>query len=920
MKKSVLLVLGSLVCSLATAGEATLSADGKTLDIEVDAGETWSYTDALPTTVTKIVKTGAGECVFAPSSISFTGTMQIDQGTMSGDRPKFGSSAAWKVAVGGALRFDTATSGYSGGENSKPSGSLEIGGMGAGGQAAYTFVMLPNNNPYTTSHRNFAGGVTLTADTAVGGGRFGFGTMNMQGHDLYTYCTNGQARYEMYYDISNPGNIYVKGGGVLLERAMKFTTPVTDQCYVMADNTTMYSYNHSPDTSTYQASLMGIRLEEGASATVTFTGSGTISTNRNPLYGPIHLTGKQLTLNPDSTVHYGNIRGSIDGTGTLRKAGSGHVWISSEGTHEFGALTVENGWLTLGANADGSAYKVTNHWMVGGASINSGSIGNGACARLDLGPGLRTVSDNTYSKSSIRVGTGGTSANQFGIVTIGDGAVVSNEFCLGPGAGSTSAKVAAGALYMDDATVYWRAGGSNDGFIGQNPQGYGFLLQNAGTFTHTGYMNLGATGRGIVVQRGGRHVIVGNNPLKIARSGSASYGHYYQCGGTYKGAQVWINYNNATNCASAEAVITTTGANSVFEGGETRVCMSCRDIVCMVNVNDGATFKGRVYRDIAFKDYNANTMWKPLSAAFDATTRYYLNINGGVFASASSNIFGSDRLRGATRTTVYEKGVTFDTSAGALNVYSPLERPYGKGVKSISLPKNSVTNFNYYVGPPRLRIKQTGAGTGVGASAIVAFDEKTCQATGVIVTSPGVGYEEGTTAMSVDNNVFGEAAIGTFVLEELSVTGGLRKVGANLLTLMATNTYGGATRIEQGAVRFNVTEAWPDGSRLELVGGAAQFARDVTVTNTVKMSFASLFTEGALACNGTLTFGEGACVEIDDFADEEAWRNHAAVACVTAGTLAGVPSLAGDYGAWGFVRAGDTLKFGYMRGTQIIIR
>lgn len=87
MKKSVLLVLGSLVCSLATAGEATLSADGKTLDISVGAGETWSYTDALPTTVTKIVKTGAGECVFAPSSISFTGTMQIDQGTMSGDRP-----------------------------------------------------------------------------------------------------------------------------------------------------------------------------------------------------------------------------------------------------------------------------------------------------------------------------------------------------------------------------------------------------------------------------------------------------------------------------------------------------------------------------------------------------------------------------------------------------------------------------------------------------------------------------------------------------------------------------------------------------------------------------------------------------------------------------------------------------------------
>ena len=193
-------------------------------------------------------------------------------------------------------------------------------------------------------------------------------------------------------------------------------------------------------------------------------------------------------------------------------------------------------------------------------------------------------------------------------------------------------------------------------------------------------------------------MIVGNNPLKVARTGSASYGHYYQCGGTYKGANAWINYNYATNCASAEAVITTTGTNSVFESDAIRVFMSCKDIVCMVNVNDGATLKGRVYRDIAFNGYKQDTMWGPLSANFDATTRYYLNVNGGVFASTGTYIFGNDRRRGATRTTIYEKGVTFDTSAGALNVHSPLERPYGKGVKSISLPKNSVTNFNYYVG------------------------------------------------------------------------------------------------------------------------------------------------------------------------------------------------------------------------------
>ena len=71
---------------------------------------------------------------------------------------------------------------------------------------------------------------------------------------------------------------------------------------------------------------------------------------------------------------------------------------------------------------------------------------------------------------------------------------------------------------------------------------------------------------------------------------------------------------------------------------------------------------------------------------------------------------------------------------------------------------------------------------------------------------------------------------------------------------------------------------------------------------------------------GALTFGDGARVEIDDFVDEASWRDRKAVACVTAGTLAGVPALACDYGAWGFTRAGNTLKFGYMRGSQVFIR
>lgn len=887
-----LVVVGSAILA-----EPSVTTNGTELTISVPSGEEYAHVEAVPSSFTKITKDGLGSCVFAPSTITFTGTFIIQQGTIHGDRAKFGSPKEWTIADGGALRFDVATDEYKAGEWSKPSGKLSIGGFGCDGLPAYYFTMLPNGSPYTTTHGNFGGGVTLTSDTSVGGGRLGFATTDMQGYDIYTYCTNGQAQFEMYSAVKNAGNIHIKKGGLLVERAMTFSPALTNQYYEMADGTKIIMYGHPDTPSTYQASTPDIRLEPNASATIECTGNGATSASANTWQGDWHLgTGKRILLNVTAVNRYGSMKGAIDGAAEIYKSGNGVYTITTNASHAFGQLTVGQGTLTLGANADGSAYQVTNKWTVGGTATGAST------PRLNIGPNARTVSDGKISTSGITVGyNGGTSAMN-GIVSIGDGAVVSNAFLFGNAA---STGTACGALYLDDATVFWKAGGGNDGFIGQNGAGYGCVIQNAGSLTHNGYMNLGAVGRGVYVQRGGLHRIATGDPLKFARTGSTSWGCYHQTGGTFTGSNAWFLYNNVTNCSASEAILTTTGTNSLFSCTENKVYLSCNKVTTTVNVNDGATFKGRLYREFAFGGYDSAN-WSKLAPACTNTTHLYLNLNGGILKAGSSAIFGSDRMRGPSRITVYEKGATFDTTDSALVVNTPLERPFGKGLKSITLPKNSVTNFNYYVGSPRIKITSQ---TGTGATAFADFNEKTRQVERIVVTGPGCGYEDA--SISIENNVHGAASVSTFELAELSVTGGVTKVGPNTLTLACANTYGGTTRIDGGTLAFTHVDGMPGGdvefTAAALAGGA----------KTQPLLTADTFKAAKIR------------VANADMLDKDTFGSPRAVATFT-NPLSELPTIefADSTGAsctapaWKFLLkdGGRTLIFGYSRGTVVIFR
>lgn len=898
-------VLAGMLAS-AGFGGAVVSDDGATLVLSADADETLTYSDALAGTVTKILKIGKGRYVFAPTTHTFGGSVEIQEGVLSGNRSHFGKPSAWKIlpegsvtehsasTAGATLLFDVRPDDYGHGEWYKPTGSLEIGGSGFEGQGAFYFTMLPNgggsDNTLSTSHNLFDGGVKLTADTTVGGGRFGFNTMDMQGYDLYTYCTNGQAQYEMYGQIKNAGNIRLKKGKALFERVAGFSPAVTTQCVVMADGTTIRMYDSLADNA---MTTLGIRLEDDASARILATG-GTVIYGRNVWKGDVHLDrGRKLTLVADREM---TLDGAMDGLADLYKSGSYAAMITSNATHEFRSLTVEAGTLALGRNADETPYAVTNVWTV------AGSAAGWNCARLDLGADLRTTSaEHKSSLEAIRVGYTGGSGNQYGIVSIGDGAVVSNEFIIGVG---DNWRNAMGAVYMGDATVYWKAGAGNDGFIGSQRKGSGFFLQNGGTLTHTGYMNLGAYGRGVFVQRGGLHEILGGDPLKIARSDAQSYGLYHQSGGTFKGQNIWMCYDYRTNCVDVQAVVTTTGRGSRIEMNRTRLFVSYRNVEGVVNVNDGAVWCGQIYKDVAAKDVT----WDMVKDACP-NTKLYVNLNGGILTAKTADVLGADVSHAPDRVTVYEGGVTLDASDVDLVFCAPFEKPAGQGVASIALPANNVTNFNYYVGSPRVRIKSA---TGTGATAMADFNEKTRQVERIRVMSAGCDYVDATA--TIENNVLDEVPLGKVVLAELSTTGGVTKTGAKTATLTEANTYGGTTRLVGGTLAFTHEDGYPGGV-LEISAAALMGASDAPpLLKAVRLAFNA---------------GCGIRVTEAERLDKDMRRGLRDVIETTSPLTSLPPVTYVDStgaeispGGWTFLldAGGRRVRFAYQRGTVLILR
>ena len=244
----------------------------------------------------------------------------------------------------------------------------------------------------------------------------------------------------------------------------------------------------------------------------------------------------------------------------------------------------------------------------------------------------------------------------------------------------------------------------------------------------------------------------------------------------------------------------------------------------------------------------------------------------------------------------------------------PLERPYGHGIASVTLPAAALAE-NTLIGPTRCYI--TSAEGGVAADALMDFDDTNRVARGMIVTSRGFGYEAAPTVKVHQANCSDtwDCTVETVDFDAADFAhGGLTKRGAGTLTITCTNTYGGATRLEGGTLAFAHAQGYPGGD-LELPASVVQGALAEPLLTAHTLAFAA---------------GKGVRVTAADTLDDKTFGRAKTIATFTT-PLEELPSLTlvdsdGDpiapSGLWNLQLAdgGQTLKFGAARGTQVIIR
>ena len=925
--RKIMTVFAATSLAMSAMAGANLSADGKTLTLSAASGETLSYSTALPATVTTIVKTGAGRYNLAPSSSSFTGTVDVREGTLGGDETKIPGTTKWLVADGASLLMTalSETEWYT-----RPTGALEIGGTGVNGGGA---VQMPS----LTRHVMFGGGTKLTSDALATGHLWGFKDIDMGGHDLYVRPTS---RFQlMEYPITNPGNIHVLSQTIMFQPYGGSPYPVFsgNQKYIfLSDGTTANFYSlpaARPLTFGLKSTSGTVSMNSGNSTSDSYSWKR----DQSPITGPVEIAGT-LKVNTRTVNKWGstykrgfNFFGPVSVGGELNYDGTGFMTFHGNPAHDFGqfrsqwstglttftnttdnifrgAVNITGGrveFIESGPNArtefrgkvavghnDGTesgavAFENAGYVLASAAEnvVGGGTNAVAPCISVS-GATLFTVPEQPSFASSAAATNMlaiGKNAGTHGILAIGPGGVVTNDVAVG-GNGS-------GAIHITGGRLYTSFGAGNDGSVGAT---YGFIGITNGTFETKGFMWLGNWGgRGLLLQKGGTARFTAG-PIKIGRTGAKAMGSCYVSGGTLEvGTSIQL-LNSGSPAAGTEAHLTVDGEGALVKAnGVYEMAKNGSGAQEFVNLNNGGVIETEQIR------------------RYDTTdvTAFYLNFNGGVFrAKASVNAFlGSSFM--PTRVTAYAGGAVIDTQGYNVTWPASIVRPEGGGIASIDLPAG-ITNAPS-VGPGAVRIASSGSGT--GASAVMDYDMAARRPTRVIVTSPGCGYEAGTTTVEVEDSSLNTYSA-TFAIAANATTGGLTKRGSGTLTLTGANTYGGATRIEGGTVVFSHTSGYPGGD-LEVSAAVLQDAPATPLVQTQSLTFSA-------GCGVRLT--EADTLDPSSFG--------AAVHIATSETpFASVPPLTvvdsdgtvrANPGPWALTLAngGRTLRIGIFRSTMVIIR
>jgi autotransporter-associated beta strand protein len=574
-------------------------------------------------------------------------------------------------------------------------------------------------------------------------------------------------------------------------------------------------------------SLGALRLEAGANQT-----------------GSVTLMGSSASIGANATAATvsGNI-GESGGSFGFTKLGNSTLTLS--GTNTYSGATTMNAGTTQFAkevslyNNNTANWTTTNLVVASGATaaFNVGGTGEFTSSDINTLIGLGTASGGFKSGSAIGFDTtnaGGTFTYSNNITNTNAGANTLGVTKLGTGALTLSGALSnTGGTTVSAGTLNYTGSGSTLGALTVNGSGVNSTVNFSGSGTYA-YNNVNmvvgnnATAAGVVNQSAG--TISGVNQLQIGAVNGA-YGYYKQSGGTLGITELDLGgftgttngvmdisggtFNDSTwlivgRQAGGSTLLNMTGGTVNYTGTTANRFMlnfanSATESATLNIAN--ATFAGTNATGGVFSlMLNAGSAGQKgtvnlLSGGImqvqglkvgGTTGTSSFNFNGGTLKASTAN---TTFMTGLSKANVYSGGGTIDNNGVNITVGQALLAPAGSGISSstVSVPSGG----SGYVGAP---IVTLSGGTGSGATGYATISGGVV--TGIVITSPGIGYTAGDslTATFTGGGATVAATSVTGISVATNTSGGMTFAGSGVTTLSGANTYTGSTSINAGTL------------------------------------------------------------------------------------------------------------------------
>jgi autotransporter-associated beta strand protein len=556
------------------------------------------------------------------------------------------------------------------------------------------------------------------------------------------------------------------------------------------------------------------------------------------------------------------LSGSLGGSNSFTKYGSGLLVLT--GTDNItGAHTISGGTYQIGSTGvlspgGGVVMNVNNATLdLNGRSATIGANGNptssltgglittasGTVSLYSTGT-FTTLTTNASANSSTISGNlslGGTSA----VFTVNDGAatddlvvsaVISNGGLTKNGAGQMkltgantyggATTVSAGTLLLgantalSGSTAVTVAGGVLDG--GGFTNSVGSFAITSGTYTGAGTLTAptyslgGGTVSGTL--GGGTLNVSANTTL----SGSSGAGVVNLTAGTLA--------LGAANVLSSTAAVSGSAGGSMSLGGDLTIGSLSgtagvslgSSTLTVGRLNTSTTYSGTMSGAGGLTKVGSGTFTLPAANTYTGTT---------TISAGALNIQNGSALGGTGAGTIVSAGAALQLQGGITVTGEPLTLS-GSGVASTGVLRN-ISGTNTYAGVISL----------AGSERVFIFSDA-----GLLTLNTGTITGAG---LSLRTGGTGDMTISSVIA---TGTGGLTKGGLGALTLSGSNTYTGATIINNGVLVLGASNVLSDLNDLSMVAGGINLNGNTDTVASLTMSTGSIFSSGKLTA-ATYTLG-----------------------------------------------------------------